>query len=690
MSLAAERVSRTRALLLAGLLAIAVSWGAVVWGLVAFTTATIDLFVGLDRGVREGLGVAGWAAAAAAAVAVIWRSRGAMRRENVALWIEEHLPWLRYALVTALESRSRSAHPMLDPMIGEAQWGGVLALAVGRALLKPIAALLIVVTALLLLPRGALSRAVSPSAGDLLDRATPGAVTAGSRLSPLVATVVAPAYAGGGAERHDDPTAIIGLPGSRIRVEGRGDPRGLTAGRGDEPLAPTAHQRGWRVDFILPAQPSVLRLVDGRRERLVALEPRTDRPPDVVLQSPRRDSVMREARGVLSLAAAATDDLGLGSASFEYIISSGEGESFTFRSGSVGVRQLAGARRAELTAALSLDALALGPGDVLHLRAIAADRNDVAGPSIGASETRTLRVARRGEYDSLAVEGAPPPAADSSLLSQRMLLLLTERLEARRPRLERPVVVEESRTLAADQHRLRRRVSEIIFLRLEGGEGDHSHGVSGHDEHDVPRGEMTPEELLAAADAATGTPADSPLDYAEDESPVVAINRPLLEAYNHMWDAARALDVGEPDDAIPPMRRALEALQRARQSERYYLRGRTPAVVVDIARIRMQGGPPPSPAPVRGRPADERLRRREARLGAAIALVDRAPDAAIDSLMLLRIDLLDEAPALAAAVGGAIAALREGRDAGDALRRARRLTLGEPVARDSLVRWGRW
>ena len=64
-------------------------------------------------------------------------------------------------------------------------------------------------------------------------------------------------------------------------------------------------------------------------------------------------------------------------------------------------------------ATLGLDQLGLKPGDMVHLRAVARDGNDVSGPGLDASETRVLRVARAGEYDSVAVEGARRPRRTS-------------------------------------------------------------------------------------------------------------------------------------------------------------------------------------------------------------------------------------------------------------------------------------
>jgi hypothetical protein len=435
--------------------------------------------------------------------------------------------------------------------------------------------------------------------------------------------------------------------------------------------------------------------------------------------------VMRVARGAMALSAETRDDIGLASGAFEYIVSSGEGESFTFRSGTLGARTFGGAAGGALSASLGLDALALKPGDMVHVRAVARDGNTVSGAGVGASETRMLRVARAGEYDSIAVEGAPPPEADKSLISQRMLIILTEALERRRPRISRETLVSESRAIGRDQTRLRKRVGDIIFARLGDdptGEHEHTPGEPPHTDSEPPRvdpaaaaardsarqamvragrsareiaaadsADSARTELLRAASAATGTGQEI-LDFEGDETPIVAINRPLLEAYNAMWEASRELDQGETARALPPMRRALAAIQRARQAERIYLRGKAPSVVVDLARVRLTGketGVANARTP--RAPADPLAARRAERLAEAIAIASRDAAAAIDSLVLLRVEALDAAPSLAAAIADAVDAMRGGRDATALLARARRIADGSTRARGPLRAWsGAW
>ena len=689
MTVLERRLRGTRRTLVTAVVVRSLLWGAAAALLLLAVAATLDLVAALPLGLRTVLtGVAAlFGIAVAAAVAV--RSGVRPSLESTALWVEGRLPRLEYALVTAAERPGQV--PAAETVVARERWEGEVTRAAGRAAVTPALIAAASLAALLLLPQGARARVVAPRPGDAVDRAAIGEPV--DRLSPIAVTVTPPAYARQPARTEDDPSSVRGLVGSAVTVRGRGNARGLAAALGDGAIGVQESDGRWRVSLAMPPKPAALRIRDGARERLLLLDPRPDSAPVVVLELPVRDSVLRAGRGLVRLGATAHDDVGLASAAFEYIVSSGSGESFTFRSGTVGARAAEG-RSSDIGGTLALDSLALKPGDVIHMSAIARDRNDVSGPGVGRSDTRTFRVARSGEYDSVSVEPAPPPEADKSVLSQRMLLIQTQALQERRPRLSRERLVQESRALAADQKKLRKHVGEIIFARLgDGGSAEHSHEGEDEEAHAAHANDtsMTPEQaLLAAAERANQAGVGEVLDFEGDETPVVAINRPLLEAYNHMWDAAAELDIGEPGNAIPPMRRALEAIQRARQAERIYLRGRPPAVIVDIARVRLAGTLPESPPTGRrARPTlTEGARRRIARLGRSIELLEGAPAAAIDSLLLVRLDALSEAPVLAEALGQAVEQLRSGKDATEALVRARRAAAGEPRRGSALPMWG--
>jgi hypothetical protein len=158
-----------------------------------------------------------------------------------------------------------------------------------------------------------------------------------------------------------------------------------------------------------------------------------------------------------------------------------------------------------------------------------------------------------------------------------------------------------------------------------------------------------------------------------------------------MWEAERRLGVAEPREALPHMRAALDAIQAARAAERLYLRGKAPRVVLDLNRIRLSGKRDGIDPATRSPRASAVLQaaQRQARFSAALALLGAEPAAAIDSLLLLRVDALSERPRLAAALQGAIDDLRAGRDATRSLRSARTQLAGEPVVGRE-TRWSGW
>jgi hypothetical protein len=593
------------------------------------------------------------------------------------------VPSLQYALVTSLETNAQPAAPLLAREVARHRWESVvLPRAFGRATLPPLAAIAVATAMLLALPRGVVARVRNPHVGDAVERPVIDRSPGASRLAPLVARVVPPAYAGLGTTSVDEPHTIDALVGSRIELEGRGEGQGITATIGSAQLAAATRGARWQLSLIMPPAPSALRLRDREFDRLIVLDARPDSTPVVTMLAPARDTILRTASGRIAIRGDARDALGLASTWLEYIVSSGQGESFRFRSGVLARRTQDGARQTTIETTVLIDSLRLAPGDVVHMRLVARDRNPARDAGTGASETRVVRIARLGEYDSVAVEGAPPPDADTSAISQRMLILLTEALVRREPRLSRDTVVRESRAIADDQARLRRRVGEIIFSRLTGEEGaEHSH------EEEQQRGEMTAEELLRAAEEATEHGAGEVLDFGGGESPVVAINRPLLEAYNAMWAAGSELNVAAPRRALPHMYAALAAIERARQAERVYLRGRPAVVVVDVNRARLAGKRDSLPPAMRV-PATPRTSAIPAqRFAQATGLIATDRQAAIDSLMLLRIDVLDS-PASAAALGEVVESLRQGRDPGGPLTRARAVLAGPPRGDSSMRTWG--
>lgn len=598
---------------------------------------------------------------------------------RIALWVEERNPGLRYALVTVADG---IVSPSLDAQALGTVWWTRARRAVVRSLVAPVIVAAIVVAAGWWIPTAA--RRIARHGASAAMGTTRGVRTV-DVLATVHVEVSPPPYANTAPTRRDDPTNIDALVGSMVTISGEGDASRVTLTADSAARSVAQRDSGWSVVLVMPARPAMVRLhSDAGRSRLIVLAPIADAAPVVTLLVPAHDTIVRRATGTYPLRAQVRDDIGLRDAAFELVVSSGTGENFAFRTTTLG--RTAFARRTDgvLESRVSLDSLALKPGDILQLRAVARDANTVSGPGTGSSDTRSLRVARADEYDSVSVDAAPLPEAEGQLLSQRMLIDLTQALVKKMRVLDRPALVRESQRIADDQRKLRKRVGDVVFQRL-GADPLSEEGS------DTPQpGKLTPEEVLKRADAVTGAGAGSVMDVEGDETPIVSINKSLLEAFNAMWDAGRALEVGEPQMALPPMRVALAAIQRARQAERIYLRGRPSAVIVDVAKARLSGKDKGVASIREPRSVvDPVVRRRSATFERVTALIARNPDAAADSLLVMRVDALGDSPALALALDDAARVLRRRDTAGIPLAwaRVRRALGGVPAVRAGIAPW---
>src|SRR5260370_40348160 len=125
---------------------------------------------------------------------------------------------------------------------------------------------------------------------------------------------------------------------------------------------------------------------------------------------------------------------------------------------------------------------------------------------------------------------------------------------------------------------------------------------------------------------------------------------------------------------------ALKALQKFAQAKRYYLRGKSPDVLVNIERMRMMGKDTGYASRRSGRPDAEADRERLRRLFASAASALRtSPDSALEILAEDHVEALRQNSAVAKAVGDLETAIRLRKDVAMALARARR-TLPEAHA----------
>lgn len=659
--LARVRTSWRRGAIARGLLL-----GTSVGAAVAVTIVAVDLLLPLPAEVRRALRLllaAGVVVSLARLLRAAFPGPGDRR---LALLLEERHPVLERALSTALEPVpdgpvARAFRARLERAISALP----ARLGAGPSVRRPAAALVAAAGMALLLaslyPGGAgalrerwvalADPAAAPGAGPgrrvIAAAGRPGVETG---LGRVRITTEPPAYSGLPTSEWRGEEIVPVLPGSRLRVEGAGPGEGVRASVIGGPALAVRPGGRWRVERVVSSSDRGLLLeslsggtVAGRLVVPLAILP--DLPPQVELTAPARDQVLAAGRGVVTVRATARDDYGVGSFRISWIRSRGSGESFSFEEGEWVWSSLQGAgREVRGEHRLDLGALSLEPGDVLHLRASARDLNTVDGPGAGVSITRTVRIARPDEMAEVTeLHGFPIEAEREPILSQRMIILMTEELISRAPGLARAALLREAAKVATEQARLREEVSAQAL---------------------TPSGDAQEEEHEEEA------------DHDHDSRPIASVNRPLLEAYNAMWSAEADLRIGELRASLPAQYRALEILQAARESERVFARGRQRATPVDVTAARGTGKlegavpgdrlpAPATPSPLAARAELEAALARIARLGARAAAVELSGAAA----RLLAHPGVD--PAAPAMLVRAAEAARRG-SGGEAMRLARR------------------
>jgi hypothetical protein len=167
-----------------------------------------------------------------------------------------------------------------------------------------------------------------------------------------------------------------------------------------------------------------------------------------------------------------------------------------------------------------------------------------------------------------------------------------------------------------------------------------------------------------------------------------AKNPDLVTAYNALWQAVRSLQIAEPAPALPPMRVALKALDKARVANRLYLRGVPPKIIVNLDRVRLTGKEKGSSSTRSPRGfADSARVRLSARFAVVLEMIEKKPTQAMTELAQMRVEALQTLPDFATALGDATDAIRAGKDATLPLLRARRALDGPPEVTPGLPAW---
>lgn len=294
----------------------------------------------------------------------------------------------------------------------------------GRVL--PWAALALVLASVLALASGR-ARAgvfalVHPLATSRADAPTASIVDA------LDARIVYPTYLDRAPLRVPAATRIDAPIGSTVelRIVPRVVARRVELGVGVQSLGATRSGDSFSVSFLVREDVPLTVTVTDREGRAVrdaerrAVHAIVDPVPSVHLLAPESDGVVDPDDSIL-LAYDASDDLGVADA--ELVITPPDGRERRRRLEITPSAQVSG------DTFLAVRDLGAEPGDQVALRVEARDANDVTGPGVGRSETRTIIVASESTRRQEAIE-------DLEAVRDAALVALADRLELPVPEAE--------------------------------------------------------------------------------------------------------------------------------------------------------------------------------------------------------------------------------------------------------------
>ena len=386
-------------------------------------------------------------------------------------------------------------------------------------------------------------------------------------IEELRVRVVPPAYTGLGAEEAQGDAPVRALAGSQVEVTLHA--RGAIAGarlsfNGTEAVMRALGEGRFNGTFIATASGAFeARVISD--ENLApapfvrAVEVYADAQPEAHINEPGGDQLLRSVPAEpVSVRWTARDDLGLAGVRLKYIKSRGEGDAAKFTNGEVspGSVERVSMREWRGTALLDLARLGLQAGDTLVFWIEARDRKPDAS-NTGRSASLAIAI-RAPEAARLNLSDLLPNEIGRFLLSQRQIIIKTEKLHAERTRLAQSELLSRLNDIAADQRDFKNSFND--YIKIEGA-GEHEDAGS------EAGGGASIEERARAAEAERTAPHFHGIPEPPTGAP--ASVREMVYAIRAMWDAEDALSIGDTAKALVHEREALARLKRAQAAVRY-------------------------------------------------------------------------------------------------------------------------
>jgi hypothetical protein len=405
--------------------------------------------------------------------------------------------------------------------------------------------------------RLSVSELIGPNVGEAV-----GVVT----IEELRVRVVPPAYTGLGAFEVPGDAPVRALAGSQVELtlHARGTVEGASLSFNGAEAAMRALGEGRFSGTFIAAASGAFEARILTDEKLApaplvrAVEVYADVPPEARIVEPSGDQLLRSIPAEpVSVRWTARDDLGLAGIALKYIKSRGEGDAAKFTNGelSLGSVERESPREWRGTAQLDLARLGLQAGDTLVFWIEARDRNTSAG-NTGRSASLAIAI-RAPEAAKLNLSDLLPNEIGRFLLSQRQIIIKTEKLHAERTRLAQSELLNRSNDIAADQRDFKNSFND--YIKTEGDSSD--------EETDAGTGEASVEERAREAETERTAPHFHGIPEPPTGAP--ASVREMVYAIRAMWDAEDALSIGDTAKALVHERDALTRLKRAQAAVRY-------------------------------------------------------------------------------------------------------------------------
>jgi hypothetical protein len=390
---------------------------------------------------------------------------------------------------------------------------------------------------------------------------------AGGNATPTINSVdivvTPPAYSGEKAKTLHDAVRIEALVGSQIHltVHARAASIATETLKGRDSLTNTRSETfaGNLVadaDGYIALEPASNGHIGNRR--LIGLSVLPDAAPRARITAPGKDLFLRDAHQALDVALEADDDIGIATLRLHYTKVSGSGERFTFVEGEVPITiTRTDAKTWTARTRWSLEGLGLGPGDMVVYRALVTDHR----PGSAASESDSF-IAEIVAPGAVAAPGfAVDPDQERYAVSQQMVILKTERLQAQRSAMSAEDFATAAAEIAIEQRKVR---AEFVFMM--GGE------IADAPNPDAAITDLNEEsEAEGESDLAAGR--------MQNQGRIA-----LIRAIRAMSLAATSLTVADLPPALTSEKAALKQLEQAFARSRILLRALTEREKLDLSR----------------------------------------------------------------------------------------------------------